>query len=140
VRPGEIYRHASFYLDRESGETRPKFFLVLGKTPAGDIVARLLTSRQNGRPEVPPCYHGDPYPGFYVGVLGEPLTAKSWVDLRSLEDFDEVEATGLVKKRIVGLVKALPAALMRPLLECVAGAPDTTKLQERSIRDSLSTS
>ncbi|MEO8225151.1 MAG: hypothetical protein ABI661_10125 [Gammaproteobacteria bacterium] len=31
----------------------------------------------------------------------------------------------------------LPEVVIRPLLECVAGADDTTQLQERAIRDQL---
>lgn len=85
---GQIYRYDDFYFSAETGHCELKYFVVLAFTPAGDTVARLLTSRAHGRPEQPPCYHGDPYPGFYLGVLGSPLGTKSWVDLRGLEDFD----------------------------------------------------
>ena len=56
---GCVYYHRRFYVDRETGEFRDKFMLVPAETPGGDWVARLLTSRQYGRPESPPCYHGD---------------------------------------------------------------------------------
>ncbi len=98
---GEIYRHEAFYLNQESGEFEPKYLLLLATLPSGDFVARLLTSRAHGRPEDPPCFHGNPYPSYYLGVLGGPLGAKSWLDLRFLEDFDELEFQRRVKtKRI----------------------------------------
>jgi len=51
-------------LDPQTGELKSKVLLVLTTTGGGDVVWRLLTSRQYGRPEEPHCYHGDPYPGF----------------------------------------------------------------------------
>ncbi len=137
MRPGWIYRHETFYVDRETGQLQPKFLVALTKTPGGDIVARLLTSRAHGRPEHPPCYHGDPYPGFYLGVLGGPLTTKSWVDLRLLDDLDGRDASDLIKKGVMPEVMQVPVTALPALLECVAGANDTTRLQERSIRDEL---
>jgi hypothetical protein len=134
---GTIYRHRCFYVDRETGELRPKYLIALARTPGGDIVARLLTSRSHGRREKPPCYHGDPYPGFYLGVPGGVLTAKTWVDLRGLEDIDVVEAEGLLRKGVMSEVMQLDSGLLRELLECAAAADDTTRLQERSIRDEL---
>jgi hypothetical protein len=70
---GAVYRHDRFYLDRETGELRAKFLLFLAPMRGGDWVARLLTSRENMRPRVPPCFLGDPYPGYYLGVPGPPL-------------------------------------------------------------------
>jgi hypothetical protein len=67
--PGRIFRHEQFYLDRDTGLLRPKYFLVLAVQSSGDCVARLLTSRAHGRPEDPPCFHGTPYPGFFLDVL-----------------------------------------------------------------------
>lgn len=53
-----------------------------------DWVARLLTSRGNMRKETPPCSLENPYPGFFLGVIGDPLSLKTWVDLRWLADVD----------------------------------------------------
>jgi hypothetical protein len=69
MQSGEIYRHDAFYRDMESGQTQRKYLVILAHTDGGDIVARLLTSRAHGRPENPPCFHGLPYPGFYLGVM-----------------------------------------------------------------------
>ena len=58
---------------------------TLAVLPGGDLVGRDLTSRAHGRPVAPPCYHGDPYPGFYLGILGGQLQRESWLDLRTLK-------------------------------------------------------
>jgi hypothetical protein len=138
VASGAIYRHEAFYRSAESGRPEPKYLVLLATLPSDDLVARLLTSRSYGRPEDPPCFHGRPYPSFYLGVLGGPLRAKSWVDLRYLDDFDGIE----FKRRMNG-GRVVPVTLLRNevlvrLLDCVAAAEDTTRLQEQTIRDELS--
>lgn len=138
MRSGEVYRHEAFYLNVETGELEPKYFLLLATLPSGDVVARLLTSRQHGRPETPPCFHGHPYSSFYLGVLGGPLSAKSWVDLRYLEDFDGFEFQRRLKTKRISLVMTVPREVLTHVLACAAGADDTSRLQERAIRDELS--
>lgn len=137
MRPGEIHHHRRFYADRETGELRGKFLLVLAVTHGGDIVVRLLTSRQHGRPKTPPCFQGDPYPGFHFGVLGGPLNRETWLDLRPADDIDPFMAERDRRKGDLELTSAIPHALLRPAAECVAGARDTTRAQERAIRDFL---
>jgi hypothetical protein len=137
VQPGELYRHEAFYRSSETGQLESKYLVLLATLPSGDLVARLLTSRQHGRPEHPPCYHGNPYPSFYLGVIGQPLTVKSWVDLRYLNDFDAVEFRRRMGSQRITLVRSLAKEVLLKLLECAAGAEDTTRLQEQSIRDSL---
>lgn len=137
VSPGEIHRHAAFYRNSETGELEPKFLLALARTPGDDIVARVLTSRPHGRPEDPPCYHGLPYPGYYVGVLGGSLSTKSWVDLRYLDDVDSIDAARLTEDGVLSLVMTLDAEVLAAALDCAAAADDTTRFQERSIRDQL---
>lgn len=138
ARVGSIYCDAAFYVDSESGELKPKYFLVLASPERGDIVFRLLTSRHSGlRPEHPPCYHGHPYSGFYLGVLGGELGAKSWVDLRGLRDFDRWDFARHEEEGRIRRMMELPLRQLRPALECAAGAEDTTRAQERLIRDVL---
>ncbi|WP_449447239.1 hypothetical protein [Thermomonas brevis] len=138
ARVGHIYRDNAFYADGTTGELKSKYFLVLASPRSGDIVARLLTSRYaNQRPEAPPCFHGDPYAGFYLGVLGAPLGTKSWLDLRRMDDLDrwdfaKHEETGRLKE-----IMSLPTAQLRAAMECAAGADDTTRAQEKAILDSL---
>lgn len=137
MRPGEIHLHRRFYADPETGELRGKFLLALAITRSGDIVVRLLTSRQHGRPKSPPCFHGDPYPCFYFGVLGGRFARESWLDLRAADDIDPFLGQRAHKKGDLDLVTALPLDLLRPAAECVAGALDTTRAQEQAIRGFL---
>jgi hypothetical protein len=137
VKPGEIYRHEAFYRSTETGDLEPKYVVLLATLPGGDFVARLLTSRPHGRPENPTCSHGHPYSSFYLGVLGGPLGAKSWVDLRYLDDFDVLEFQRRLNSKRIVPVTALSKSILLELLDCVAGAEDTARLQERAIRDVL---
>lgn len=137
MKPGEIHRHEAFYRSPETGAMEPKYLLALARTPGDDIVARLLTSRAHARPENPRCFHGFPYPGFYLGVLGSGLNQKSWVDLRYLDDLDSADVLRLHKKGVLVSVMALDAELFWGALDCAAAAPDTTVLQERCMRDQL---
>jgi hypothetical protein len=139
VQIGEIYRHEAFYRNAETGELEAKFLVLLATLPSGDFVARLLTSRQHGRPEKPPCFHGNPYPSYYLGVLGGSLSAKSWLDLRFLDDFDEVEFRRRIKSNRIALVGSVNTEVLVDLLDCAAGAEDMTRLQEKAIRDALAT-
>ena len=135
---GWIYCDAAFYVDAESGELKSKYFLVLASPERGDIVFRLLTSRYAGlRPENPPCFHGHAYAGFYLGVLGGELGVKSWVDLRRLQDFDRWDFARQEQEGRIRRIMELPLPLIRAALECAAGADDTTREQERLIRNAL---
>lgn len=136
---GEICRHERFYRDQQTGEMRPKYLVILTCPEGRDVIARLLTSRAHGRPERPECFHGNPYPGYYLGVLGKPLTAKSWVDLRFLEDMDAVAFQRRRSKGTLSLITQLPDPIRVGLLECVAGAEDTTRAQENALRNELQT-
>lgn len=90
ARVGRIYRDAHFYVDPETGQLKPKYFLVLAAPSDGDIVIRLLTSRYSGlRPETPPCSHGDPYPGFFLGI-----PAQAHPDGRSILAWGSVSIRG----------------------------------------------
>lgn len=139
LKAGTILRHARFYADPESGELKPKFLFVLATTSDGDVVWRLLTSRQYGRPENPRCYHGDPYPGFYLGVVDTSagLGKKSWLDLHPLDDGDGVEVAKLLDAGVLTIEATITRDSLRAALECTAAADDTTRAQERAIRDQL---
>ena len=89
------------------------------------------------RPEQPRCHHGDPYPGFYLGVLdpANGLGKKSWLDLRGLGDADAASMSRLLDTGILVAVTILPAELLASALACAAGADDTTRAQEQALRD-----
>lgn len=137
LKVGYIYRHAALYRDPLTGNLMPKYLVALACAPGGDIVARLLTSKATGRSISPTCSHRAPYPGYFLGVLGGPLSANSWVDLRVLDDLDDGDAQSLLRKGIVSETMPLPPEHTRPLLECLVGAPDTRTGQARAIRDQL---
>ena len=134
---GEIYRIEAFYGDPQSGELLPKYLLILALLQGGDAVARLLTSRDYSRPRVPPCYHGDPYPGFYFGIPGGPLQRETWIDLRPFDDIEVDELTRKLRRGGASLTMQIEVPILLAALECVAGADDTTQRQERALRDTL---
>jgi hypothetical protein len=74
-----------------------KYLVFLARTQSDNWISRLLTSRVNARLEKPVCYLGHPYPGFFLGVPGSPLTLKTWVDLRWLGDMDPIDVGRLVR-------------------------------------------
>lgn len=135
---GAVLRHAAFYVDSETGALEAKYFVVLAAPPKDDIVFRLLTSgHADKRPKDPPCFHGYPYQGFYLGVLGQPLVQPTWLDLRRCDDLDRWEfarheADGKIKQ-----IMQLPGALLRQAMQCAAGSDDVTQRQERLIRDAM---
>jgi hypothetical protein len=123
------------FIATDAGQWQAKYLLVLTNTPDSDVVFRLLTSQAHGRPEQPPCYHGHPYPSFYLGYLGDALTAKSWLDLRRLNDYDGLSFAADLTHRDLSLVATLPEEILCLALDCAANADDTTRQQERLIRD-----
>lgn len=126
-----------FPSERRNRESRAQVPSASRYSSIRDLVARLLTSRPHGRPETPPCQHGHPYPSFYLGVLGNPLSAKSSVDLRYLDDFDEFEFRRHLTTGRISPITSLTKEMLPGLLDCAAAAKDTTRLQERAIRDAL---
>lgn len=130
----QIFRHVRYYRNA-AREWKSKYLLVLASSPSGDVIYRLLTSRAYGRPKTPPCFLGLPYPGFYLGYLGGPLTADSWLSLRQSDDYDERAFLTDMQSDAIQYIATLPMALLCPVLDCVARAEDTTRQQERCIRD-----
>lgn len=138
--PGTVLHHSRFYLDKATGEYKPKFLVLLAPLRGGDWVVRLLTSQHaDVRPEQPPCHHGDPYPGFYLGVLdpANGLGKKSWLDLRGLDDADVADIACLLDAGILIVATSLSVELLKPALACAANADDTTRAQEQALRDQL---
>lgn len=129
--PGEIWLDHKYYIDR-NGIPRRKYMVILG-VGGGLICYRLLTSKQAGRPITPTCYHGDPYPSFYLGVLGSPLTKESWIDLREADELDDVRFQGLRVASQISLVTSLPRDVLCEALSCAARAADTSRSEARKM-------
>ncbi len=133
---GGIYHHDAFYADPETGDLLGKYLLILALPQGGEIVFRVLTSRHaSHRP--PGCHHGDPYPGFALGVPGNGLSKPTWVDLRAQDDYDIDVFRGRLGKRIVRWVMPLDAETLRAAMACAAAADDTSRHQARCIRDAM---
>ena len=130
--PGEIYRHDHFY-QNEQGGWGAKYLVVLAFTPGRDVIHRTLTSRRNGRPEAPPCYHGDPYPGYYLGVPGALLTLATLVDLRAMDDYDSDDFETEIANGTLQFIMTLPLPVLCAVLACAANADDTTKQQNQAL-------
>lgn len=136
VKPGEVWRHDAYYLDGD--EFKVKYLLALAVLSDGDIVYRLLTSRQLDRPRAPMCYHGSPYPGFFLGVLGKELQKESWLDLRECEDMDSYAFGQLFREGLMACVGPISGEQFSVALDCAANADDTTKRQRNAILASKS--
>ena len=134
---GDILCHDRFYRDSTTGQIKRKFLVFLAPTPGGDWVARLLTSQANLRVEVPICSHAHPYPGYYLGIPGGALTRKTWVNLRWLADFDFYDVVRLTKVGTMRKAAELRGSTLNQLLACAADAIDTTRQQERALRDQI---
>jgi hypothetical protein len=140
LQAGTILHDPRFYADVETGELKAKYLVVLAPTCGGDVVWRLLTSRHaDMRREQPCCDHGDPYPGFYLGVIdaAHRLGKKSWLDLRGLDDGDGVAVARWLREGRLTVATTLEGERLRDALACAAAADDTTRAQERAIRDQL---
>ncbi len=133
-RPGEIYWHDRFYRN-ERGQWEVKYLVTLAFSPGQDIIHRTLTSRRNGRPEAPPCYHGDPYPGYYLAVPGAPLTQPTWVDLRTTDDYDSRDFGADMANGSLSLIMNLSLPVLCEVLTCTANAEDTTNQQNQALLD-----
>ena len=59
------------------------------------------------------------------------------MDLRHLDDFDEFEFKRRLKSGRIAPITSLKKEVLSHLLDCAAAAEDTTRLQERAMRDAL---
>lgn len=59
-------------------------------------------------------------------MLGGSLAAKSWLDLRYLEDFDGVEFQRRLRTQRISLTMTISKELFVGALVCAAGADDCT--------------
>jgi len=134
---GEVWKHSEFYCDKDTGEPLPKYLLIIGAEATGDIIYKLLTSRPNGRPCDPACYHGLPYPSYYIGIPQPSgcLCKPTWIDLRESETIDYLVFNSLLDATIVSLEHTISNAELVPILECAAQSDDITKRQRDAVLD-----
>jgi hypothetical protein len=72
-----------------------------------------------------------------MGIPGAGLTRDTWVDLRGAEDYDGASAAKEQTRGDISLVETMGALLFREILDCAAAAQDTTRQQERAMRDQM---
>lgn len=133
--PGDVIYFPSYVFP--DGETRDKFVVLLALTKGRDWVLARTTSRQHSRPTNPSCFHGDPYPGYHIGMLPGVFKKPTWVVLDRFDDFEEVGLLKLLAKKEVSKVGSLRPNILISLLECCAGSNDINLSQERTLRDLL---
>jgi hypothetical protein len=113
--------------------------LVLAVRADGDIVYRLLTSREYHRVREPACVQSGDRPGYFMGIpqpVGA-LNRATWLDLREVEDdYDSVEFRKLEKASVLEKVHTVPLDVLCPALSCAAYAQDTTRAQKNCIMQS----
>lgn len=131
--PGELY-HFPDYVFPDGGQ-RNKFVLLMGKTPANDWILARTTKQPQGRSHNPPCYLGDPYPGFYIDKANGLLTQPTWVVLNRLDDYDARDFAAKTARNKITFVGKLPVGTFCQLLDCAVRAQDITAIQERAMRD-----
>jgi hypothetical protein len=131
--PGELYHYPNYVFP--DGGQRDKFVLLMGKTRADDWILARTTTQPHGRSHNPPCYHGDPYPGFYINTAGGLLPKTTWVALDRLDDYDTRDFDTKAAQGKIALVGKLALNTFCQLLDCAIRAQDITAIQERAMRD-----
>lgn len=138
VAVGQIWQDDCYYLDSETGECKRKYVLTIAVESSGDTLTAVFTSRPNGLPEDPACFHGPPRAGYFVGVLGQPLVKPSWIDFSSVETLDEIDLKIHLRD---GRKKPIPLRIETELLclvlRCLLQSEDLTKRQIKLLGDLL---
>ncbi|MBB5202838.1 hypothetical protein HNQ51_000131 [Inhella inkyongensis] len=128
-----LWRDARYYLDRDTGEYKSKYVLILAVSPdCDDSLSAVLTSKANGLREEPACDPGPPRAGYYLGVPGAGLYKPTWVDFSSAADQD---AFAFKKMIAVGRISpealVLPAAVFCDILRCLSHSEDINTRQHK---------
>lgn len=135
---GQVWLYHNYYPEPDNNQNfLPKFIVILGIHADGDVVCRVLTSKSTGRNEAPSCFHGNPYPGFYIGIP-EPkghLCKPTWLDLREHDDYDQGVFLDLVNRGELTFHINLDDNSLPQILDCAANADDTTKRQANCIKN-----
>ena len=139
VVPGQIWQDDCYYLDRQTGECKRKYVLVLAADNSGDLVTAAFTSKPHGLTETPACSLGPPRAGFFVGSPGGILNQPTWVDFNSVEMLD---AADLALHVSTGRTRLITVTLAAPIfcatLRCLLQSDDITQRQARWIGDTAS--
>lgn len=136
IKTGEIWAHNCFYRDADN-ECKRKYILIL-YSHESKIIFRVLTSQQNVRNHNLGCHH-DENPSFYIDTLDGVLDKSTWVVLTKSNHntvYDEYDFQSFVGSNHVYKYKdQINKELLEQIIECCIGADDTTKGEERCLRD-----
>ena len=133
---GQIWQDDCYYLDRQTGECRRKYVLILAVDTSGDAITAVFTSKPNGLTETPPCSLGPPRAGYFTGVPGGVFMKPTWVDFNSLETLDAADlALHVSSGRTRPLAQTLKASVFCGILRCVLQSDDITARQARLVGD-----
>ena len=130
---GEVYHYPAYRFP--DGDQDDKFVVLLGQIPGGDWILGRTTSRQHGRPTVPPCNQASGYPSFYIGPLQGVFPRPTWIALDRFDDHDQVDLETKITCGEVTLIGNLPLPVLCAVLACARGADDTTQLQANAMSD-----
>jgi hypothetical protein len=130
-----------YYLDRDTGEYKSKYVLILAVGPDGDdALSAVLTSKANGLREEPACDPGPPRAGYYLGVPGAGLHMPTWVDFSSAEDQDSFAFKKLVADgRITPIELVLAADVFCGVLRCLSKSEDINNRQHKWLAATIAT-
>lgn len=138
VAPGQIWQDECYYLDRQTGECKRKYVLILATDGNGDSVTAVFTSKPHGLAENPACSLGPPRAGYFVGVPGGVFNLPTWVDFSSLDTLDGDDlANHIVSGRTRLLAQTLTPQIFCAVLRCVLQSDDITGRQARWIGDTV---
>lgn len=130
MNPGSVFFDEEFAF--HDGETGEKLFLVLGSVKMASLVAK-TTSQQNGRGTTFGCQPKDRFHNFYLPPHSCYFKKSTWV---CLDEFYEVDARQMLKKRMDGIIKPLCTLdpHLRAIQDCALASLDITKAQAEIVR------
>ncbi len=131
MRSGEIWTHLQYELS--DGSYKPKHLIILGeRNHRFEVLYARLTSRPNGLPDNPPCYHGNPRSGYYLGVPGGILNKETWVVFDDIAYLDSRDMRYLTNSNLMA-----PTAIFCSLLRCIQQSEDILGIQYDQIMDTI---
>ncbi len=135
--PGDIYYDPHFRFP--DGAMKGKLFIILGLAPSDDYIVARTTSNPQRKSWHYGCHNDEPDPNFFIPIGRQVFHKDTWINLDYLVDLDARDFKAKIKARDIQHKDRLPVDILKDLMACAASADDTTQLQEKVIRDTLTT-
>lgn len=119
------------------GQRGRKLFIELGRSPAADYITARTTSNPTHKSWKYGCHNDEPEPSFFIPASLKVFPEDTWVCLDYLADLDAKEFEAKVAAGDIRKMGVMPTNILKDLIECAAGAEDTTQMQARVLRDVL---